>query len=185
MPSDLEVMYQLLAETQPEGLSAVRWPSWAASVQEMMVRVEGPDWLTDRVAGARNRLVSLNPREIHILTTLLDRARTAPASPLPGNEKGDVPAPVSAAEYEALADRLRADVPSDGPGSTEPLDAELDGIRAALEKHLDEVSLRELARQIGIAPTSVSNVINGTQPYRKTLVKLRRWNELHGNRTRA
>ena len=186
MPNDLEVMYQLLAETQPGGLSAVRWPSWAASVQEVIVRVEGPGWLRHRVAGTRIKLVSLNQREIHILTTLLLRARTAAGDLpdlLPGDKEDDVPAGVSAAEFEALADRLRADVSCDGLGSPEPLDAELEGMRAALQKHLDKVSLRELARQIGIAPTSVSNLINGTQPYRKTLVKLRIWHELHGNRT--
>jgi hypothetical protein len=179
-------MYQLLAETQPGGVSPMRWPSWAASVQEVLVRVEGAGWLRDRVAGRRKHLVSLNRREIHILTALLDQARTAgdPPNLLLGKEEHHVP-PVSAAEIEALADRLRGDLPSDGLVSPEPLDAELEGIRAALQKYLDRVSLRELARQIGIAPTSVTNLINGTQPYRKTLVKLRSWNELHGNRTRS
>jgi hypothetical protein len=56
----------------------------------------------------------------------------------------------------------------------------VDSIRDAVNARItgrgeDVASLRELARQIGMAPSGLSKFVAGSAPYTKTLRKLRRW----------
>jgi len=48
-------------------------------------------------------------------------------------------------------------------------------LRAYIEHELAQVSLRQAAREIGISPNALRNVINGALPRRTTRVRLERW----------
>jgi len=52
---------------------------------------------------------------------------------------------------------------------------ELERIRNALQAAVDSRSLRSVAESVGMSPTGLSNLLNGTQPYGKTMVRLREW----------
>lgn len=180
MTNDLELMYRLLSETQqPGGISAERWPGWSAEVQPLLARVEGRQWREHRAAAAGLRLLSLSRRELYILAVLLERARAQWRLARP--EWADATAsedvqPISPEELESLIDRLRADAGAprqlDAPL---PVELEMEAVRDALRRDLDDTSLRDLARQIGITPTALANFRDGAHPYQKTLAKLRRW----------
>ncbi|HYH78766.1 MAG TPA: hypothetical protein VEX86_03195 [Longimicrobium sp.] len=55
----------------------------------------------------------------------------------------------------------------------------IDKIRQALGAHLDQVSLRQAAREVGMSPTGLSNFLRGTQPYMPTVGKLGSWYDAH------
>jgi len=48
-------------------------------------------------------------------------------------------------------------------------------IRATLRRHLDEVSLRQAAREVGMSATGLSKFLGGAEPYIRTVGKLRAW----------
>lgn len=52
---------------------------------------------------------------------------------------------------------------------------ELERIRTALQAAVDGRSLRSVAESVGMSPTGLSNVLNGTQPHGKTMARLREW----------
>jgi len=47
--------------------------------------------------------------------------------------------------------------------------------RGAIGRYLDQVSLRQAAREIGMSPTGVQKFIDGSQPYLSTVRELREW----------
>ncbi len=55
----------------------------------------------------------------------------------------------------------------------------VDGIRTALRRHLDAVSLRQAAREVGMSPTGLSKFLEGSEPYMPTVMKLRAWHAAH------
>jgi hypothetical protein len=55
----------------------------------------------------------------------------------------------------------------------------IDEIRAALRRHLDEASLRQAAREVGMSPTGLSKFLDGAEPYLPTVMKLRAWHAAH------
>ena len=66
-------------------------------------------------------------------------------------------------------DALRSLTPARGSSG------ELERIRTALQAAVDRGSLRSVAGSVGMSPTGLSNVLNGTQPHGKTMVRLREW----------
>lgn len=48
-------------------------------------------------------------------------------------------------------------------------------MRDAMRAHLDEVSLRRAAREVGMSPSGLSKFVNGAEPYIPTIRKLRLW----------
>jgi hypothetical protein len=54
---------------------------------------------------------------------------------------------------------------------------EVDRLRATLRDAVGSRTLRGVARELGMSPTGLSNFIAGTQPYGKTLHRLRAWYE--------
>jgi hypothetical protein len=57
----------------------------------------------------------------------------------------------------------------------------IDEIRAALRRHLDEASLRHAAREVGMSPTGLSKFLDGAEPYLPTVMKLRAWHAAHAS----
>jgi len=53
-------------------------------------------------------------------------------------------------------------------------------LRAALRDAVGSRTLRGVAEELGMSPTGLSNFIAGTQPYGKTLHRLRAWAERNG-----
>jgi hypothetical protein len=58
----------------------------------------------------------------------------------------------------------------------------IEEIRAALRRHLDEASLRQAAREVGMSPTGLSKFLDGAEPHMRTVGKLRAW---HAGRPRG
>lgn len=54
---------------------------------------------------------------------------------------------------------------------------EVDRLRAALRDRVGTQTLRGVAQALGMSPTGLSKFIAGTQPYGKTLNRLRAWAE--------
>lgn len=52
---------------------------------------------------------------------------------------------------------------------------EIEEYRTVVRRCLDEVSLREVAREIGMSPTGLRKFRDGTDPYGPTVLKLREW----------
>ncbi|MFQ6046145.1 MAG: hypothetical protein ACE5PT_07290 [Gemmatimonadales bacterium] len=48
-------------------------------------------------------------------------------------------------------------------------------LRAAVERELDEHSLRWIARQVQMSPNAIRNFLRGATPRRSTRVRLERW----------
>ncbi len=57
--------------------------------------------------------------------------------------------------------------------------AEIETIRDLLRDYMDHVSLRQAAREVGMSATGLSNFVNGTEPYARTVRKLRAWKAVH------
>lgn len=57
---------------------------------------------------------------------------------------------------------------------------ELGEIRRALQLYLDEASLRQAAREVGMSPTGLSKFLDGAEPYARTVKKLRAWYTAQG-----
>ena len=55
--------------------------------------------------------------------------------------------------------------------------ASLDTLRGAVRARVDDLGLREVARQVGMAHTSLSDFLSGRTPRASNVVKLRRWFE--------
>jgi hypothetical protein len=55
----------------------------------------------------------------------------------------------------------------------------LEHYRTALEAAITRSSLRAVAAAVGMSPTGLSQFIEGTQPYGKTLERVRRWFRQH------
>ncbi|HEX8691950.1 MAG TPA: hypothetical protein VF746_06005 [Longimicrobium sp.] len=58
-------------------------------------------------------------------------------------------------------------------------DEELEQIRQALEQAVARASLRSVARDLGMSPTGLRGVIDGSAPYVKTWDKLQVWFALY------
>lgn len=71
--------------------------------------------------------------------------------------------------------RKRQPDPDSAPVESE----ELQQIRAALADAVDHASLRSVARDIGMSPTGLRGVIDGSAPYVKTWDKLQVWFALY------
>ena len=52
---------------------------------------------------------------------------------------------------------------------------ELARIRAAVRDAVDVSGLRPIARAVGMTPTALGNFLDGTLPYAKSWIRLRRW----------
>lgn len=48
-------------------------------------------------------------------------------------------------------------------------------LRAAVERELSQISLRQAAREIGLSPNALKNILAGAEPRRATRVRLERW----------
>jgi hypothetical protein len=53
-------------------------------------------------------------------------------------------------------------------------------LRDALRRAVDQTSLRQVAREVGLSPRGVTLVIRGVQSQKKTVAKLREWYARHG-----
>lgn len=83
------------------------------------------------------------------------------------------------ATVEELADRVEKLEQRRRGGATYELKPEdaavVPTIREAVRARVENVSLRGVAREIGISPTGLSKFIKGTNPYGPTLQRLRKW----------
>jgi hypothetical protein len=80
------------------------------------------------------------------------------------------------ASTEPEAQRPPADGPDEGGRETGDGDeGEFVHIVAALRSELREKSLRGLAREVGMSPTGLRGVLDGTVPYGRTRERLRQW----------
>lgn len=48
-------------------------------------------------------------------------------------------------------------------------------LRAAAVKRVEQTSLRQVARDVGLSPSGLDKFLNGAEPYRKTRRKLEAW----------
>lgn len=53
--------------------------------------------------------------------------------------------------------------------------ADLERYRIALDDAIALTSLRAVAREIGMSPSGLTNFLNGTHPYGRTLERVRNW----------
>jgi hypothetical protein len=60
---------------------------------------------------------------------------------------------------------------------------ELSEIRQALADAVEQGSLRSVAREIGMSPTGLRGFIDGTEPYGKSIRKVRKWYTAYQGRT--
>lgn len=56
---------------------------------------------------------------------------------------------------------------------------ELERHRFALKAAIARSSLRAVAVSVGMSPTGLSRFLDGTQPYARTVERIRRWSERH------
>ena len=54
-------------------------------------------------------------------------------------------------------------------------EAKLDVIRAALHQRIEETGLRATAREVGMSPTGLRQMVEGATPYKKTLDRITTW----------
>lgn len=60
--------------------------------------------------------------------------------------------------------------------------ADLRGMRNTLSVRVEETSLRQVAGELGMSPTGLSQFLEGGAPYRPVRRKLERWWEANGHR---
>src|SRR4028118_2013034 len=53
--------------------------------------------------------------------------------------------------------------------------SKLDMIRGALRQRIAETSLRATARELGMSPTGLQQMIEGASPYKKTVDRITAW----------
>lgn len=72
--------------------------------------------------------------------------------------------------------RKRREIPpAQAPAPAESHPLEMAPIRGALALAVEAKSLRGVARELGLSPTTVTKLLQGAEPYRKTVAKLQRW----------
>ena len=53
----------------------------------------------------------------------------------------------------------------------------IEQLRDAVGEYLEQVSMRQAAREIGMSPVGLTKFVNGATPYMHTLRKLRAWRD--------
>ncbi|HYH80564.1 MAG TPA: hypothetical protein VEX86_12230 [Longimicrobium sp.] len=51
----------------------------------------------------------------------------------------------------------------------------IEELRSAVRGRVEDAGLRQAAREVGMSATGLSNFVNGTEPYMRTIRKLRTW----------
>ena len=62
---------------------------------------------------------------------------------------------------------------------SQPREATVEYLRASAAEAVHRISLRAVARQIGMSPTGLKKFLAGTAPYSPTLRRLRKWYVQH------
>jgi transcriptional regulator with XRE-family HTH domain len=61
------------------------------------------------------------------------------------------------------------------PSAAEPRNASIRHMREVAAARVENVSLRQVAREIGMSPTGLKKFLEGTAPYSPTVRRLRNW----------
>ena len=62
---------------------------------------------------------------------------------------------------------------------TDPRTATIRHMRESAAAHVENTSLRQVAREIGMSPTGLKKFLDGTSPYSPTIRRLRNWYVRH------